>query len=325
MADTTTAQPSGWTGGRIAAAVALVAAGVFVTLDAWVDNARIAILDEEASHVLLVLPIVAILVLVRRQRLLEYRPYCDPAGPLIIAIGWLMSWYGFNYMTQAAWHLGAVVIAIGCVTTMFGRGLLWRLKPAVAVLLLFSIPIPGMLRAQVAIPMQTVTAALGQAGSLMVGMQVERSTNLLIYQGQAINIAEGCNGMRMIFALLLVSIAFAFIYPLRGYVRAIVILLAPVLAIVANVLRIVPTIAVYGAWGDEIGKAFHDYAGWAMLIVAWFVLQGTVSVLQWAQVPVMRPASKPEPKRAQATATPPASTPARVSDKHAATVGGPQP
>ena len=53
---------NGWRLDHIIAAVALTAAGFALTWQAWADLARIALKDEEASHILLVPVIVAWLV-----------------------------------------------------------------------------------------------------------------------------------------------------------------------------------------------------------------------------------------------------------------------
>jgi exosortase/archaeosortase family protein len=62
--------------------------------------------------------------------------------------------------------------------------------------------------------------------------------------GVDVAIGEACNGMRMTFALVLVSFAFALTTPLNGYVRVLIVLLSPVSAVIANVIRLVPTVWV---------------------------------------------------------------------------------
>ena len=99
-------------------------------------------------------------------------------------------------------------------------------------------------------------------------------------------IAEACNGMRMVFTLFLACYVFAFVTPLRGYVRAIILLASPVTAIVCNVIRLVPTIWVFGHTTPERAEVFHDISGWVMLIVAFLGLTSIVRLLRWAMVPV---------------------------------------
>ena len=99
-----------------------------------------------------------------------------------------------------------------------------------------------------AIKMETATAEVTQQVFETIGLPVERSGNLLTYNGVPVTIAEACNGLRMVFALVLVSYAFAFTNPLRGSVRLLIVLLSPVSAILCNVIRLVPTVWLFGIW-----------------------------------------------------------------------------
>jgi exosortase/archaeosortase family protein len=101
-------------------------------------------------------------------------------------------------------------------------------------------------------------------------------------------VAEACNGMRMVFALLLVAYAFAFSIPLRNTTRFFLLLFSPAAALFCNVLRLIPTTLIYGYMDRSFGDDFHDWSGWLMLPVAFFLLMGVVKALKWALIPVMR-------------------------------------
>ena len=96
--------------------------------------------------------------------------------------------------------------------------------------------------------------------------------------------------MSGIFALLLVSYSFGFGLPLRNSVRFLVLLASPLATIFCNVLRILPTAWLYGHYqeNENIGRIFHDAAGWAMLPVAFLALLGIIKVMRWAMIPVMK-------------------------------------
>jgi exosortase/archaeosortase family protein len=103
-----------------------------------------------------------------------------------------------------------------------------------------------------------------------------------------VTIVEQCNGVRGVFALLLVSYAFGFGLPLRNSVRFFLLLLSPVVTIGCNVLRILPTAWFYGYASKQFADDFHWWAGWAMVPVAFIILLGIINVLRWAMLPVMR-------------------------------------
>jgi exosortase len=153
--------------------------------------------------------------------------------------------------------------------------------------LLFMVPFPGRLRQQIAVPLQTITAQATQQLLELLGILVDRSGSVLRINGVDVAIAEACNGLRMILALGLVCYAFAFATPLRGYVRAMVLLATPLCAVVCNVIRLAPTVWIYGHYPTIAADRFHSISGWVMLFVAFFMLAGIVRVLRWARVPVV--------------------------------------
>jgi exosortase len=200
-------------------------------------------------------------------------------------IGWAAYSLGDSYYIQVAWHGGAVILAIGALFSILGTQVLFAFLPAVFVLL-FMIPVPGRVRQRIAIPLERVTTQVTQEVCETVGMDVHRTGNVLEVNNRQVEIAEACNGLRMVFALTLVSFAVGFGTPLRWYVRVLIVVGSPISAIVCNVIRLVPTVWFYGYTPANVASSFHDISGWLMLPVAFLLLMGLVKLLQWALVPV---------------------------------------
>lgn len=296
----------GWTAVRLGIGAGLILLAVWASLRAWTDIFNIALIDEEASQVWLVFPVFAWLVWIRQKQIAKIPPRFSLLGPAIIALGWFVSMFGYYNTKQALEHGGAVLVLIGAFATVAGPGVMRRMFPALIVLG-FLVPVPASIRQQIAIPMQTYTASASEFCFTLMTLDVARSGNVLTYNGQDVAVAEACNGMRMVFALLLVTYAFAFATPLRPSVRALVLVLSPLAAIGCNVLRLVPTVYLYGQSPDQWGPLFHDFSGWAMLALAFGLLMGTVRLLQWAEVPVMQTNKK---TNASAHASPTPAVPA---------------
>jgi exosortase len=277
----------GWTPWHLVGAVAMGAVGVLASWSAWRDMLFIAANDEEDSHIFLVPVVVAWMIWVRRARLRICSPAGGFIGPPIVALGWAMSVYGYNHAAQALWHAGAVAVVVGCVLSVLGKNVLFRFLPAFAVLV-FLVPFPGSIRQAIAVPLQTATASITQNIMEILGVPVERSANMLTINGHDVTVAEACNGMRMVFALVLVSYAFAFSMPLRNGVRILVLAASPLAAIACNVIRLIPTIWLYGYADHSTADAFHDASGWIMLPIAFLLLLGIIRALRWALVPVAR-------------------------------------
>ena len=276
-----------WSRWHLIGAIVLAVLAVCATWDTWSDIYHLAANDEEYSHIFLV-PVVSLyLVWVRRRR---FR-FCEPsgrfAGPLTAAAGWGLSLFGFYHGVQSMWHLGAVIIVLGCILSVTGTAIIERFFPAVVVLA-FLVPVPGTLRQQIALPLQSWTATISQHLLQTLGIDATTSGNLLSVNGRPVAIAEACNGLRMVFALMLVAYAFCFSLPLKNSVRALILASSPLAAIACNVLRILPTAWMYGYYSTEVADKFHDYSGWLMLPIAFLLLYGIIRLLIWAMIPVSR-------------------------------------
>jgi len=265
-------------------AAVMGALGILALLPAWMDIHHIAAKDEEESHVFLV-PLVALwLVWVRRTRLRHCKPSFRLIGPLIVAAGWIISMVGFYYGIQSFWHGGAVIVMIGCVLSVLGKNVLIRFFPAIAVLV-FLVPVPARVRLGLSLPLQSWTAQITQKGLDVMGLDAEVTNNALRINGQPVNVAEACNGLRMVFSLILVSYAFGFTMPLKNFVRFLILLASPLVAIFCNVIRLLPTVWLYG-YHRWLFDGFHEYSGWAMLPLAFLMLYGIIATLRWAMIPV---------------------------------------
>lgn len=268
-------------------ALGLVTLGFAATWDAWSDILWIATRDEEQSHVLLAPVVAGWLVWVRRARLRRCPRSGCWVGPTVVACGWAAHALGDLYLIQAAWHLGAVLVPIGCFLSIAGRQYVTRLLAAFVVLL-FVVPVPGVLRHELALPLQRWTAESTRRVLEVVGVDVTRTGNALTVNGRDVLIAEACNGLRMVFALFLVSYTFAYSMPVRNPVRVLIVALSPVTAVLCNVIRLVPTVWIHGHVSTEMAERVHDIGGWVMLPVAFLILLGVFRLLRWALLPVYR-------------------------------------
>lgn len=276
-----------WTPWHAWAAAFMAAMAVMATLDAWRDIYSLAVRDEEYSHIFLVPVVVLWLVWVRRQRFRYCKPTGTALGFIFAIVGWLMTTLGFYSGTQSLWHGGAVLLVVGCAMSVLGKHVLFRFFPAVLVLV-FLIPVPGFIRQQIALPLETWTARIAQYIFDVCDIPVRRNANLLSVNNKPVNIPEACNGMRMVFALALVGFAFCFGLPLRNGVRLLIVGCSPLATLFCNVLRIVPTIWMFAYSSKPAGEVFHTYSGWLMLPISFLMLVALIKVLRWANLPVMR-------------------------------------
>lgn len=277
----------GWSYFDLVILLGLIAAALASRQGAWEDILRTALRDEEASHILLVPAVAAWLAWLRRARIRLCRPGHRWVGPVVAAVGLIVSMAGLATAIDVAWHGGAVLALIGAVLTITGTDVVRHFFPCLLVLI-FLVPVPGLARQELSVPLQNWTATATQFVLELGGVLVERTGNVIVIDDMPIAVAEACNGMRMAFALTLVTYAFAFSVPMRNFARAVILIASPLLAVGFNVIRLVPTVMMY-AWGpQDTADAFHDISGWLMLPVAFFGLMYLEQLLRWAMIPTFR-------------------------------------
>jgi exosortase len=256
----------------------LIGFAVLIHLDAWRDILRIGITDEECSYVLLAPVVIAWLIWVRRGEAARQLVRRGWVGLAIIGLGWLVHWYGYVH-DPVIWRAGAVLVAVGALITVLGLDVSWALAPALAACV-FLIPVDPTGRINVAQPLETVAATVTQRICEVLAMNVDRAGNLLSINGRDVTIAEACNGIRMVLTLFMVCYVVAFTMRLGPIARALVLVASPVVAIVANVVRLVPTVWMFGHTSKNTAETFHDVSGWVMTGLAFAVLMGLCWLLQ---------------------------------------------
>jgi exosortase len=246
--------------------------------DAWRDIFRLGLEREELSYVLLAPVVIAWLSWSRRRQLARCRVRGEWAGMAILVGGYGIYWYGF-LADPVLWRAGAVVAVVGGVVSILGCEILIAALPAF-IAAVFLIPVSPNGRYRLAEPLQTATAAATQMVCDLVGIYVDRTGNLLSINGVEVSVAEACNGMRMILTLFLVCYVVAFTSPLRPYLRVALLAASPVIAIVTNVARLVPTVWLFGHAELRTAELFHSWSGWGMTVVAFLLLMWGCAALQ---------------------------------------------
>lgn len=267
------------------AAPIMVGLGIAATWSIWSEIAYRALRNPEDSHILLALPVAAWLAVLRRSRLRRWKPEPSSFGPLCVVVGWLFIEGGWRTSTDIMQHFGALLVVVGAAVAVLGHRLPMLIKPSL-VALLFLFPVPGRFRQHIAIPLQHISAYVSEHLMQLFGIGIERSGILLELNGRQVAVAEACNGMRMVSALGLITFAFVFSVPMRPQVRLLLLVLSPVIALIVNIIRLIPTSLTYGYATPETAQMVHDIGGWAVLLLALGLLWLCLVTLRWLEIPI---------------------------------------
>ena len=245
--------------------------------------------DPNYSHGLL-FPIVAVLVLWRvRARLVA-----SDAGPrwpgvaLLVAGGalalighWVhtafeLGWRGYVFLQGAGW----LIATAGWVCAVLGWKRFQILAPRLG-FMVFVIPLPDTWLLTIMLGLQRWVAIVSAHALRFMGLVVFREGNVLHFPSVILGVAGACSGIRSLMAFFATAAVCAVFLDL-GTKRAFLLLaLAPVAAVGANILRVVATSLLTIRWGSIwLEGALHDAMGLVVVLLGGVFLFGAAQRLR---------------------------------------------
>jgi len=225
--------------------------------------------DPDMSHGPLVPLFVGYLVWQRREALLSAPSKPTWWGLPLLVLGAILLWVGPPSLTTFAsiTRLAFLCSLVGMILCLRGAPSM-RLLAYPFVILLLMIPIPGFLYERVTVPLQFVASAIAERALDLLGYSVLREGNILHLPGRTLSVTEACSGIRSLLTLTFVSQAYVYLFDRKVWMRAAVVVVIVPIAVLANSSRIVFT-GMVGQGSPELAEGiYHDWAGWALFVVA---------------------------------------------------------
>ncbi len=135
--------------------------------------------------------------------------------------------------------------------------------------LVFAIPLPAILYYQLTFPLQLQASQL--AGGLLDLLRVPaiREGNLLILPNYTLEVADACSGIRSLFSLLALAVAYGHLLESRLWKRIVLVGGMVPVAVISNSLRVVGTgVLTYLAGPRAAEGFFHLFSGWLVFLVS---------------------------------------------------------
>jgi exosortase len=160
--------------------------------------------------------------------------------------------------TIPIWIAGAVWLIAGW------KCLLWCL-PAI-IFLWFMVPIPYTAESWLSVPLQALATKLSTMCLVMLGQPALAEGNTIWLGEQQLFVEEACSGLRIFVGIFALAFAFALFSKWSWWQKALALIAALPVAIVANVGRVVVTALLYQfASGDAARHFSHDLSGLATI------------------------------------------------------------
>jgi exosortase D (VPLPA-CTERM-specific) len=255
--------------------------------------------QEEYSHGFFI-PLISLWLLWQRRAALK-QSRGDPSlwgWRLVLASG-LMLLVGEFTAIFVVIQLGYLLGLAGLVLAYGGRSLL-RVTALPIALLLFCIPLPYFIDAQLSWRLQLVSSELGVGVLRMLGYSVFREGNVIDLGTYMLQVVEACSGLRYLYPLLSVGFLMAYMYPAAMRWKALIMFSTVPITVVTNSVRIAIVGVLVERWGNGMAEGFlHAFEGWVIFLVCqavllleiWLIERYTLrrSLIDVQQFPEIRP------------------------------------
>jgi len=216
------------------------------------------------SHGYLV-PVFAAFLLWHRRSMIRNESF-EPSWWSVpwILLGASLHVFGAYFFYDWASAASILPVLVGFVLSFGGAKLLRWSWPAIA-FLVFMLPLPHRVETWLAHPLQRL-ATLGSTYVLQtLGFAAVAEGNIIIMEESRIGVVEACNGLGMLVVFVALSTGVAMLMRSRFTDKAIILLSAIPIALMANVVRITVTGMLTETVGPTIGGLdIHDFLGYFM-------------------------------------------------------------
>jgi exosortase D (VPLPA-CTERM-specific) len=234
---------------------------------------------EEYSHCLLIPPVAAFLIWQQKDRL-ERIPFTG-------------NWWGVGLVLMGgvmlvAGQLGTVftVVQYAYVITLYGLILSfvgWQAFRLIAIpllILMFMIPLPQFLLANLSNKLQLMSSDLGALLIRLFDISVFVEGNVIDLGGYKLQVAEACSGVRYLFPLMTLGFLMAYFYKGAGWKRVVLFLSSIPITVLMNSIRVGVIAVTVEHWGIEMAEGFlHEFQGWTVFMVCAGLMLGEMALL----------------------------------------------
>jgi len=235
--------------------------------------------DEDMGHGFFV-PVIACFIAWERRA--EWLKGGTPNrwGLLLCSWGALQLWAGV-LMAELFLQRTSLLVTIAGLILFFGGTRALRILAFPLLLLLFMIPIPGIIYKQITFPLQLISTRLAEWMLDAAGIMVVREGNILELAGQQLSVVEACSGLRALHSLVFFSLTYAYFFDNRAWVKWLLLILVTPVTVTANAGRIVTT-GILGQYDRELAMGtYHTISGWMLFVVSIMLLIAAKHAAVW--------------------------------------------
>jgi len=238
----------------------------------WIDA-------PEYSHGLLIPPVAAFLVWQQKDRLEQMLFRGSWWGVAVVLLGGLLLLLGQFATIYTIIQYAYVVTLCGLVLAFTGTKP-FRLLAVPLLILLFMIPLPQFLLANLSTKLQLLSSQIGVWFIRLFDISVFLEGNVIDLGGYKLEVAEACSGLRYLFPLMTLGFLMAYFYKGALWKRIVLFLSSIPITVFMNSLRVGIIGVTVDRWGAEMAEGFlHEFQGWAIFMVSAALMLAEIAVL----------------------------------------------
>jgi len=238
----------------------------------WIDS-------PEYSHGLLIPPVAAFLIWQQKDRL-ERVPFAGSWwGVALVLLGGAVLIVGQLGTVFTVVQYAYVITLCGLILSFLG----WRAFRLIAVpllILLFMIPLPQFVLANLSTKLQLLSSQIGVDIMRLFNISVFVEGNVIDLGGYKLQVAEACSGLRYLFPLMTLGFLMAYFYKGALWKRVLLFLSSIPITVLMNSIRVGIIGVTVEHWGIEMAEGFlHEFQGWMVFMVSTGVMLGEIALL----------------------------------------------
>ena len=235
--------------------------------------------EEEYSHGFLIPVVSAWLLWTRREALLASIGRPSWAGPVIIVLAIAVHVVGEYSSIFIFSQLAFICVLFGLALAAGGYSLLKVAFVPIA-FLIFAIPLPYFIQANLTLQLQLISSQLGVDVIRLFQIPVYLEGNVIDLGYYKLQVVEACSGLRYLYPLLSLSFLAAYLFQASFWQRALVFLSGIPITIAMNGFRIGMVGVTVDRWGPKMAdEALHMFEGWVIFIACAGLLLTEIFVL----------------------------------------------
>jgi len=269
--------------------------------------------SPEYSHGLLIPPVAAFLIWQQKDRLGRLAFRGSWWGVAVVLLGGFFLMLG-QFATIYTLVQYAYVLTLSGLVLAFTGTRPFRLLFVPLLILLFMIPLPQFLLANLSTKLQLLSSRLGVDFMRLFDISVFVEGNVIDLGGYKLQVAEACDGLRYLFPLMTLGFLMSYFYKGSNWKRIVLFISSIPITVLMNSFRVGTIGVMVEHWGIAMAEGFlHEFQGWAVFMLSAGLMLGEIALLNrvgheagtWRQLfGVEFPASSPRGARVESRRLP---------------------